>query len=159
MKYNLLKPAFFLISLAIAVLLESSADAVEIRIPSLTVKAGQSIDIPIIVDEVDNLAGVKLVITYDPEILTYKRGAKTRETDPLMHIVNDKKPGLLILVMAGAKGVKGKDFSIFTLTFDTKKGLQRERQTKISITESQLMGDDLKERRCTIITNPLTLTP
>jgi hypothetical protein len=136
-----------------------AAGALEIRVPPLTVKAGQSIEIPIIVDEVDNLAGVKLVLTYDPEMLTYKKGAKTKETDSLMHIVNDKKPGILILVMAGARGVKGKDLPIFTLTFDVKKGLQQNQSTKISITELQLMGDDLKEQKCTIVTHPVTVTP
>lgn len=137
----------------------NTAGALEIRIPPLTVKSGQSIAIPIIVDEADNLAGVKLVLMYDENILTYKKGAKTRETDSLMHIVNDKKPGILILVMAGARGVKGKEFPIFTLTFDAKKGLTQNHTTKISITESQLMGDDLKERKCTIVTHPVTVTP
>jgi len=31
--------------------------------------------------------------------------------------------------------------------------------TKISITESQLMGDDLKERKSTVVTHPVTITP
>lgn len=136
-----------------------SAEAVEIRIPPLTVKSGQSIEIPITIDEIDNLAGVKLVLAYDPEILTFKSGMKTKETDSLMHIVNDKKPGALIVVMAGAKGIKGKDFPVFKLTFDAKKDIKGNRTTKISITESQLMGDDLKERKCTVVTHPLTILP
>ena len=135
-----------------------SAEAIEIKIPPLTVKSGQSIEIPIMIDEIDNLAGVKLVMTYDPETLTYKSGAKTKETDSLMHIVNDKKPGSLIVVMAGAKGIKGKDFPIFKLTFEAKKAKENT-TTKISITETQLMGDDLKERKATVNTHPITILP
>ena len=136
-----------------------SAEAVEIRIPPLTAKSGQPLEVPITIDEIDNLAGVKLVLTYDPEILIYKSGMKTKETDSLMHIVNDKKPGLLIVVMAGAKGIKGKDLPIFTLTFEVKKDIKENRTTKISITESQLMGDDLKERKATVNSHPITILP
>jgi len=137
----------------------ASTEAMEIRIPPLTVKSGQSIEIPIMIDEVDNLAGVRLVMTYDPEILTYKGGVKTKETDSLMHIVNDKKPGALIVVMAGAKGIKGKDFPIFKVTFEAKKDIKEIRTTKISVTEIQLMGDDLKERKATINSHPITIQP
>ena len=149
---------FFLCSLVV-LLWTVSAEAVEITIPPLTAKSGQPIEIPIMIDEIDNLAGVKLVLTYDPEILIFKSGMKTKQTDSLMHIVNDKKPGLLIVVMAGAKGIKGKAFPIFTLTFEAKKGLTESRITKVSITESQLMGDDLKERKATINSHPITILP
>ena len=131
----------------------------EIQIPPVTATAGQPIDIPIMVDEVDNLAGVKLVMTYDPEILTYKAGMKTKETESLMHIVNDRKPGTLIVVMAGARGIKGKEFPIFRLTFDVKKDIKESLTTQISITESQIMGDDLRERKSTFVTHPITILP
>ena len=136
-----------------------SVEAVEIKIPPVTAKSGQPVEIPLMIDEIDNLAGVKLVITYDPEILTYKGGMKTKETESLMHIVNDKKPGTLIVVMAGAKGIKGKDLPIFTLAFEVKKDIKENHTTQISITESQLMGDDLKERKSTVVTHPITILP
>jgi hypothetical protein len=154
-----LRAKFLFLCALLAMLWAVSAEAVEVRIPPLTAKSGQSIDIPIMIDAVDNLAGVKLVMTYDPEILSYKSGMKTKETDSLMHIVNDKKPGVLIVVMAGAKGIKGKEFPIFKLTFDVKKGITENRTTKISITECQLMGDDLKERKCTMTSHPITILP
>jgi hypothetical protein len=148
-----------LVTALIPLLWVAAATAAEIKIPPVTAKSGQSVEIPLMIDEVDNLAGVKLVITYDPEILTYKGGMKTKETESLMHIVNDKKAGTLIVVMAGAKGIKGKDLPIFTLTFEVKKDLKENCTTQISITESQLMGDDLKERKSTVVTHPLTITP
>ena len=154
-----MKTKTFLFCTLLIALSAVQAGAVEIKIAPLTATAGQSIDIPILVDEVDNLAGVKLVMTYDPEILTYKAGMKTKETESLMHIVNDRKPGTLIVVMAGAKGIKGKDFPIFIITFEVKKDLQENCTTKISITESQVMGDDLKERKSTVLTHPITILP
>jgi hypothetical protein len=136
-----------------------SVGATEIRISPLTAHPGQTVDIPITIDEVDNLAGVKLVMSYDQEILVFKKGAKTKQTDSLMHVVNDKKPGQIIVVMAGARGIKGKNVTIFTLTFEVKGGLKGNHKVKIAITEAQLMSDQLKEIKCNIVIDPITISP
>ena len=129
----------------------------ELIIPALTAKPGNTLTIPIRIDSVDNLAGIKLVIQYDKSLLTYKKADKTEHTSSLMHIVNDKNPGVLILVMAGPKGIKGKDFSIINLTFDVKPGLNGNHTTRLKITESQLMSDKLKDIPHAIKTSPLTI--
>ena len=147
------------LSLTIAVLWKATAFATEIRIPPLTAKSGHTVQIPIMIDEIDNLAGVKIVMTYDPNILSFKEGVKSKETNALMHVVNDKKPGLLIVVMAGARGVKGKAFPIMTLTFEVKDGLKSNHSTEISITEVQLMSDELKDIPCKTAVHPLTILP
>jgi hypothetical protein len=98
-------------------------------------------------------------MSYDAEILVFKKGAKTKQTDSLMHVVNDKKPGQVIVVMAGARGIKGKNFPIFTLTFDVKPGLKGNHVTKIAVKEAQLMSDQLKEIKCTVAVNPITIAP
>jgi len=137
----------------------NAAYATEISIPAQKAKAGQTITVPIMIDQVDNLAGVKLVITYDKQVLTFKKAAKTKHTNSLMHIVNNKKPGLLIAVMAGAQGIKGKDFPIFILTFQVGKDLKSKRDTDIKITEVQLMSDKLKDIHCKIKIAPLSILP
>ncbi len=129
----------------------------ELAIPPLTAKPGNTLTVPIRIDSVDNLAGIRLVITYDKNQLTYKKAAKTAQTSSLMHIVNDKNPGVLILVMAGPKGINGKDFSIITLTFGVKPGPKGDRTTRLKITESQLMSDQLKDIPHTLNTSPLTI--
>jgi hypothetical protein len=133
--------------------------ATEIRISPLTAHPGQTVDVPITIDEVDNLAGVKLVMSYDQEILVFKKGAKTKQTDSLMHVVNDKKPGQIIVVMAGARGIKGKNIPIFTLSFDVKSSIKGNHKIKIAITEAQLMSDQLKEIKCNIVIDPITISP
>jgi len=95
---------------------------------------------------------------YDCKILIFKNGVKTKESNPLMHIVNDKKPGKLIVVMAGAKGIKGKDFPILTLTFEIKKNLTGNHTTSIRINDVHLMSDQLKEIKCDVMVNPLTVS-
>jgi len=159
MKKRLKWQSVFMPVLFFSVFWQSPVSAAEVRIPPITTRPNQTIDVPIIVDEVDNLAGIKLVMSYDPEILVFKKGAKTRETDSLMHIVNDKKPGQLIVVMAGARGIKGKNVPIFTLTFNIKSGLKGNHVTKIAITEAQFMSDQLKEIKYAVAANPITVLP
>jgi len=131
----------------------------EVSLSAVMGKTGQMIEVPVTVDRVAKLAGVKLILTYDAEVLTFKEGNKTPQTQSLMHIVNDKKPGRLTIVMAGARGISGKDVRLMNLIFHVKKGLKNHPKSRIEIIEIQLMGDDLKEikassRGCTIITAP-----
>lgn len=133
--------------------------AAEISISAIKAKAGESVDVPIKLDAADNLAGVKLSVKYDAELLTFKKADKSKETSALMHIVNDKKPGFLIIVMAGAKGISGKKFPLAVMTFETKKDLKEKKSTKIEITESQLMSEQLKDIPHKIKAEPLTIEP
>ena len=131
----------------------------EFQIPAMKGRSGQDIQAPIIIDQVGNLAGVKLILHYDKELLTFKEGARSPGTQSLMHIINDKTPGKLIIVMAGARGVQGKDMTILTLTFAVKKGLTGNHTTVIEIPEVQLMGDDLKEIECKVKPGTLVIVP
>ena len=136
-----------------------SAMSAEISIPAVSIRSGQTAEIPIKLDAADNLAGIKLTIKYDAELLTFKQADKSKETSGLMHIVNDKKPGTLIIVMASAKGISGKDFRLVTLSFEAKKGLKEAKTTKIEITESQLMSDQLKDIAHTIKAEAISISP
>ena len=131
----------------------------DIYIPSIEAESGKTVNIPVMLDHIDNLAGVKMVMKYDKKILKFKKAVKTKYTSSLMHIVNDKKPGILIIVMAGARGIKGKNFPILVLVFDTKKGLKTNHTTMIKITEAQLMSDKLKNIKYSIHVNPLVILP
>jgi len=132
---------------------------VELHIPKKEVRAGEVISIPLIIDKVENLAGVKLVLKYDKKLMIFKKGKKSPQTASLMHIINDKIPGRLILVMAGAKGVKGENFPIITLVFQIKRDITEKHNTKLEITEIQMMSDKLKEIGCSLKIEPLIINP
>ncbi|MEZ4525316.1 MAG: cohesin domain-containing protein [Desulfobacterales bacterium] len=136
-----------------------SAWGTEISIPAAEARAGQSVRIPILIDKTDNLAGVKLSLTYDKEMLTFKKADKTEHTSSLMHIVNDKNPGVLIIVMAGAKGVKGEHFPILFLEFGVSGDIAEKKTVKIEVKESQLMSDTLKDAEHKVSVHALTLFP
>jgi hypothetical protein len=137
----------------------ASAGAAELQIPPLKAKAGQEIRVPVLIDQVGNLAGVKLVLHYDKDLLTFKEGNKTPATQSLMHIINDRTPGRLIIVMAGARGIQGKGVTILTLDFTVKKGIEGSQTTQIEVPEVQLMGDDLKEIECKTKPGTIVIQP
>lgn len=141
-------PAFLLGFILGLFFLSASVWATELQIPPVQGKAGQDIRVPLILDEINNLAGLKLILHYDKDILIYKEGEKSPALQSLMHIINDKTPGKLIIVMAGARGIKGKRMTVLTLTFKIREGIAGKRTTAIEIPEVQLMSDDLKEIEC-----------
>lgn len=150
------------ISLILVVLFFFSAGAgfaTELYIPQAKAKPGKVIEVPIMIDQVDNLAGVKLVLKYDAKVLEYLSGDKTKYTAPLMHVVNDKKPGVLVIVMAGAKGIAGKKIPIFILKFKTNAGLKSKTSAGLEIKELQLMSDALKDVECKIKVGDVVVSP
>jgi len=135
------------------------AEAVKLYIPPIKAKIGQSFEAPVMIDAVENLAGIKLVIAYDDKILKYESAAKTEPTSSLMHVVNDKKSGELIIVMAGAQGIQGKEFPVLNLRFKTEPNLSPDATTSIRITEVQLMSDKLVELKAEVVQNPIVFEP
>jgi hypothetical protein len=128
----------------------SLSQAAELYTAPVRMNKGSLISIPILIDQVSGLAGVKLVMAYDAEVLKFREGQKTPVSQSLMHVINDQKPGRLIVVMAGATGVSGKDVSFINLTFAVVKPPKNPGGTKIEVTEAQLMTDQLKEIPCTV---------
>jgi hypothetical protein len=139
-----------LLCLIVLFSLQAEAEAVEVFLPHVKVKRGNTFTVPIMIDQVDNVAGVKLILTYDPDLLHFKEGHKTPKSQSMMHIINDKKPGRLIIVMASAKGIGGKDFALLQLTFQAMQQEASNREVKLDIVEAQIMSDQLKEAPCRV---------
>jgi len=119
-----------------------------LMLPAVQAKTGQEIRVPVAVDQADRLAGIKLVFHYDKEALTFKGGARSKSADAMMHVINDKTPGKLIVVMAAARGISGRDVALLTLFFTVKKAAADGKTFAIRIVDCQLMGDDLKDIPC-----------
>jgi hypothetical protein len=146
-----------IIALLLLTIAVSIAGAAENTPTPIKAKPGDVIDLPVIIDKADNLAGVKLVINYDKELLIFKEGNTTKNTRSLMCVINDKNPGRLIVVMAGAKGVSGKDLPLIELTFEVRKDLTGGRTVRLDIAETQLMNDQLKEIKGHVSINPIDI--
>jgi hypothetical protein len=135
------------------------AVAAKLFIPPVNAQSGEEVIVPVKIDNIDNLAGVKLIILYDQTILTYEKAIQTQTTASLMHVVNDKTPGRLIIVMAGAKGIQARDAAIVNLHFKTKAGLTKPESIRLTIPEMQLMNDNLQNLNYNIEINPVSVYP
>jgi len=107
------------------------------------------------IDKVEKLAGMKLTLDYPARFLEYKSAQKASAFNAFMQVVNDKKPGRLILVMASATGVSGENLKIFELTF-SKSAQDLPPTLKIAPAECQLMSESLQEIPCK--TSPLSIS-
>ena len=136
-----------------------SVHASEISVASADAVSGKSVELPVVVDKAEKMAGVKLVMTYDSDLLSFKKASKTDKTSSLLHVVNDKQPGKVIVVMAGAKGIDGEKLSILTLSFDVKAGLEKETRTEIKITGAEMVAESLSNIDCDLKAGVLTIAP
>jgi len=154
------REGLFLLGVVFALFFQGSpVFGAELTIPDLRARAGQDIRVPLVIDQVDHLAGVKLILNYDKELLTFKGGARSQSTDSMMHVINDKTPGKLIVVMAAAQGISGKEVTLLTLFFSLKKGLTDNHEVLLETTVVQLMGDDLKDIPCKAKSGKITISP
>lgn len=136
----------------------STAWATEVYATSLTVKDASMVEVPVGIDNVEKLAGIKLVINFDKEMLSFKEGQKTKNTQAMMHVINDKNPGRLVVVMAGATGISGTNFPLIHLQFTVKNARKSNFSTRIEIVECQLMSDKLVEIKCSVKPGIITMS-
>lgn len=101
------------------------------------------------VRQINSLAGIKLRIDYPEQLLTFLDASKSEATSNFLHVVNDKTPGHLIIVMASAKGISGNDIPLVQLTFKTST-VASPSSLPVSISQCQLMSDTLKDFPCKI---------
>jgi len=133
---------FFIGSVCIVLSAEKKAQLI---FSEMSVNPGQKIEIPVLLNNVPNMAGIKLAFKFDKDLLTYVKSEKTKTTASLMHIVNDKHPGKLVIVMAGARGVAVNNQPVMNLFFSVNKNIPKQVDTRFKVTELQLMSDSLKE--------------
>ncbi len=74
-----LKQGILTISLYI-VLSVNTARATEVMVGSAKGKAGSEIQLPLSLDKIDNMAGVKIVLSYDQDILEFLKAEKTEKS-------------------------------------------------------------------------------
>ena len=122
----------------------SMAFGAELHVPEVAGNQGEVVTLDVIVDKVDNLSGIKLVLTYDRNILKFVKAEKSVYTANMLNVVNDKTPGKLILVMAAARGFAGENAVLIELSFELLKDVKKADNVTLQIIEAELMSDDLK---------------
>ena len=138
---------FYIIISIVIQLLQSNAQAAEIDFIRKVKNA--DVEFTLKVDEVKKLAGLKISVTYPRQSITYLDSIKSTETSSFMHVVNDKNPGKLIIVMASAKGISGKSVPLINLRFALTR-IDEKLPLVITATQCQLMDESLNEIECSV---------
>jgi hypothetical protein len=63
----------------------------------------------------------------------------------MLHVVNDKVPGRLIIVMAAARGFAGENAELVEMSFELLQDVKEEDRVRVQITEAELMSDKLQK--------------
>lgn len=132
--------------------------AAELVVPPVEAN-GALVKIPVKVGSAENLAGVRFILRYDPKWLAYDHAEKPRYAAQFMHAVNDKNPGILVVVMAGAKGIDTDGSPILYLYFRAKSTTASRVETDLSLHDVELMSANLKRLPCAARAHPVTLPP
>ncbi len=128
------------------------ARAAQLYIDPPTVK--ESLHFTLKLDNVQKLAGVKITLAYDKGKILFSEAKKTKETASFLHVVNGKKKGRLIVVMASARGISGLKLPLFSTDFDKIDTHSIKNKSTLNsgdliwISGCQLMGEDLRDIPC-----------
>ncbi len=146
MRQKSLKPfCYLLIGLLPVISLTTTVHSAELVITHSQNEAKQ--EYALTLDQIEQLAGLKISLSY-PETLHYQSLHKDSRFNSFLHVVNDKVPGKLIVVMASAKGVSGDDVSPFVLNFTTPAAATAPTTPALKITGCELMSEKLVEIPC-----------
>jgi hypothetical protein len=138
------KTQIILIQSILLFLFCTGANANEAKLSFIVENPANPLQLSLVIDHAVKIAGMKVVISFDKEALVLKHADKSKETSSFLHVVNDKIPGQIIFVMASASGVSGKNLTLCHFEF-SKTGNTKQLDNYISVTQIQLMNEDLKE--------------
>lgn len=142
-------PYFLIGILAILHIFPASTAAQDqpiVAFPKITAGLETRIAIPMLVSGVDNLAGLQAVISYDPKVLRYDKEQTPSRARSFLYLVNAKTPGILRVVMAGAKGIPFDNQEIIRFFFHSVPPASSTtiRSTPIKIRTIRMRNDQLK---------------
>ena len=100
------------------------------------------------IGKVNKLAGIKLTLHYDKSVMKFESAIKGTPFNSFMHVINDKNPGELIVVLASANGISGLNLPLYVLNFTRQHSNNTLDINTIKLTECQLMNDTLQEIEC-----------
>lgn len=120
----------------------------ELTAQKIEKKETNTVEIKISTVDATDLAGIKVVLHYDLKKLQYKNLAKSKDTKAMMHVVNDKNPGILIIVMASATGQKTANFDLFSISFDKLAEPDKQIPLEIEVKNVEMMSASLVEIPC-----------
>lgn len=127
-----------------SLLLVQLALATDLIVTSATATPGQQISLQVLLQPGSHVAGLKMTIGYDADVMTFVRADKLADANGMMYVVNDRQPGKLIVVMAGAKGVETPKVALLDLVFQIRQPIHNDMNTHVHLMDVEAKSDQLK---------------
>lgn len=143
---------FTVVSLSVTLALLSlySAEAATLSIPKVKGKKGEVAPVQVEIRNAQGLAGLKLVLVYNKEVLAYK----SYKVSPLLKdkpvVVNSREPGQLIFVMAGAEGIKEQEGTLVTFDFNVITAKVSKEPSVLELVKVEMLDEKIKPVSFTI---------
>ena len=112
------------------------------------VAASSGLKVTVQADAVADLAGARMVLVYDQETLAFTEARKTPATASFMHVVNPRKPGEVIVVLASAKGISGDKLPLIEAEFSLLRKKKTGEMATVRIERCELMSEKLQAIPC-----------
>lgn len=123
----------------------TQAYATEMIIGSANAAPGQEFSVNATLEPGTRVAGIKMVLGYDADILMFVKAEKLEAANGMMFVVNDRNPGKLIIVMAGASGIDLPRADLLKLVFRVRDPIRNTMKTQIQLLEIEAKSDSLKQ--------------
>ena len=137
-----------LLVLAVLIMLFGTTAAGAATLSLVPVAASSGLKVTVQADTVADLAGAKLVLVYDREALAFTEARKTPATASFMHVVNPRKPGEVIVVLASAKGISGDKLPLIEAEFSLLRKKKTGEMATVRIERCELMSEKLQAIPC-----------
>ncbi len=108
----------FILSLLILLSTLSVASALTVKVSDASGAVGDAVDVPVIVENAQNLGSMDIVITFDPQILKVKSVGKGELNKGLL--TSNTGEGVVAISLADSKGINGNG-NIAVITFEVLK--------------------------------------
>jgi len=122
----------------------SESESRKLIIPELTAAPGDTVTVPITIDDAEGVAGADISLTYDSSILTISEVKSTELSGDLSLIPNTETAGQISLSIAGAKGIAEGSGSLIDLIFTVDSKAEAGSETQIKFEDAALF-DELGE--------------
>jgi hypothetical protein len=104
-----------------------------------------AIEATLTVEPAERIAGIKAVFTYDARSVTFKEARKSEATASFLHVVNDRTPGRLVIVLASATGISAERVELCHLVFDLNDHQQPPPAPLIALEDIEIIDDLLNK--------------
>ncbi len=114
-----------------------------VKVPDETMAAPcEQVTIPIEINDTNDIAGMDLVLTYDPNILSLIKAERTPLTEEFFLMTADAKKGEIIVALACVSGLTAGQGNLVNLIFEVLPDTQESVSTDLNIQELSLYNEN-----------------